>query len=105
MSSKSLPNYEKTSEEVVDKKEERTPIPTVSSSSHVSFQIQAAPSVGRMDYLSIHEDDTSMSSSERTIERGFSRYGRKRYEVKSAQVFRIFNNLLSLWNHYILSEL
>lgn len=32
-----------------------------------------------MDYLSIHEDDTSMSSSERTIERGFSRYGRKRY--------------------------
>ncbi|EGT52361.1 hypothetical protein CAEBREN_29912 [Caenorhabditis brenneri] len=31
-----------------------------------------------MDYLSIHEDDTSMSSSERTIERGFSRYGRKR---------------------------
>ncbi|KAF1765045.1 hypothetical protein GCK72_004996 [Caenorhabditis remanei] len=82
MSSKSLPNYErKTSEDVsgegdVKKEAVETPIQTISSS-HVSFQINTDPAPS-MDYLSIHEDDTSMSSSERTIERGFSRYGRKR---------------------------
>ncbi|ULU04418.1 hypothetical protein L3Y34_017291 [Caenorhabditis briggsae] len=101
MSSKSLPDYErntlddvaaaekrKTSEDVEtrkisedvggadSKKTEETPIRTVSSS-HVSFQ-----PVPSMDYLSIHEDDTSMSSSDRTIERGFSRYGRKRSSVR-----------------------
>ncbi|CAI2340807.1 unnamed protein product [Caenorhabditis sp. 36 PRJEB53466] len=77
MSSKSLPNYERASEKAATE----TPIQTISSS-HVSFQLNTDTAAPSMDYLSIHEDDTSMSSSERTIERGFSRYGRKRSSVR-----------------------
>ncbi|CAD6192133.1 unnamed protein product [Caenorhabditis auriculariae] len=47
-------------------------VPEFGGCSHVTFS-------SSMDYLSIHDDDTSIASSDKTLERGFSRSARKRF--------------------------
>ncbi|CAI5441098.1 unnamed protein product [Caenorhabditis angaria] len=75
MSSKSLPNFEESNKPNNNNK------PMNSTSSHVSFLLTSSAEQ-EMDYLSIQDDDGSITSSDRTLERGFSRFGRKRSSVR-----------------------